>query len=297
MMQNSDASYEPVSEPRDPATRQAYWNAAFGLQLVDGLEPSSYAKSLSQEHVEGFRSLVETGELIRQHYRERALPSREPQQEADLVSQRIVELLSTRSFLLVPDMLSIIHKSLFQDLDEEAYLPGRYKEVALMKREFVLNGDSVVYADPSLVERSLAFLFDEERGRSYSVELDDEDLRRFARFTAKLWQVHPFVEGNTRTVAVFLELYLNSLGFDVSNEPFEHHARYFRDALVRANYRNAKAKILPDSSFLEAFLGNLVREEDNLLRSRDMVCRELYENPSLLRNVDPSEAFTARGNA
>lgn len=289
----SDTSYEPVPEPRDPAVKRAYWKAAFGLQLVDGLAPSPYFTELAQDHIEGVRSLAETGELVRQHYRERNLPPRAPEQEADLVSQRIVELLSSRAFLLAPDMLSIIHRSLFQDLDENIYQPGRYKETALMKREFVLNGDSVVYADPSLVQRSLEFLFDEEQGRSYSVELDDEDLRHFVRFIAKLWQVHPFVEGNTRSVAVFAELYLNDLGFDVANEPFESNARYFRDALVRANYRNAKAKIQPDLKFLEAFFRNLLLQEDNVLSSRDLACSALYENPLLLRNVDSSEAFTA----
>lgn len=289
-----DIPYEPVFEPNDPATKRAYWNAAFGLQRVDELEPSRYAVELAREHVEGARSLEETGELIRGYHRGRDEGSNASEREADLVSQRIVELLSSKAFLLAPDMLSIVHHRLFQDLDEDVYQPGRFKTSALMKREPILNGDSVVYADPSLVQRSLELLFDDERGRSYSVEFDDEDLRRFVRFVARVWQVHPFVEGNTRTVAVFSELYLNDLGFDVSNEPFESSARYFRDALVRANYRNAKAGVQPDSAFLEAFFQNLVHGAGNELRSRDLVCRALFENPGLLRNVSPSEAFSLK---
>ena len=62
------------------------------------------------------------------------------EREADFVSQRIVELLSGQSFSLVPDMLLFIHRSLFADLDADVYRPGQYKDVALQKSEFILNG-------------------------------------------------------------------------------------------------------------------------------------------------------------
>ena len=192
----------------------------------------------------------------------------------------------------VPDMLAVIHGALFQDLDAATYRPGEYKTEALQKREFVLNGDSVVYADPSLIERSLAFLFDEERSHVYGIEFDEAQLEHLGRFIARLWQVHPFVEGNTRTTAVFAVLYLHDLGFDMDNEPFERHARYFRDALVRADYRNAKAGVLPDLRFVVRFLDNLLNEAEHELRSRDLACKALFDDPSFLRNVDPSQAIS-----
>ena len=255
-----DYPYEAKPELRDPAVREGYWRVAMGLQEVDGLKPSPYLRDLAREHVSGVRGLDETGSMIRAYHARRKADGRDEaagEREADLVSQRIVELLASGAFALVPDMLAVIHGALFQDLDAATYRPGEYKTEALQKREFVLNGDSVVYADPSLIERSLAFLFDEERSHVYGIEFDEAQLEHLGRFIARLWQVHPFVEGNTRTTAVFAVLYLHDLGFDVDNEPFERHARYFRDALVRANYRNAKAGVLPDLRFVVRFLDNL----------------------------------------
>ncbi|HIY84756.1 Fic family protein [Rubneribacter sp.] len=297
----SDFPYEPVRETADSVLRQGYWDVATGLQQVDGLVPSDYLRSLAHEHASGVRSIEETGRILRAYYRERPRqslgsqgscpPDEQDCREADLVSQRIVEVLSRGAFALMPSMLSVVHKELFCDLDPQVYGPGRYKTVALQKSELVLNGDSVVYADPSLVERSLAFLFDEELGYAYGVDLDEASLAHLARFVARLWQVHPFAEGNTRTVAVFTVLYLRHLGFDADNEPFARHARYFRDALVRANYRNAKAKVMPDASYLLRFFENLLSDARHELRSRDLMVHELYADPSLLRNVDPSRAI------
>lgn len=289
-----DFPYEPKPEPNDPAVREGYWRVAMGLQEVDGLKPSPYLRELAHEHVRGVRELDETGRIIRAYYARREEGRCEApavEREADLVSQRIVELLTSGAFALVPDMLAVIHGTLFQDLDTEAYRPGEYKTEALQKRESVLNGDSVAYADPSLVERSLAFLFDEERSRVYGIEFDEAQLEQFGRFVSRLWQVHPFVEGNTRTMAVFAVLYLRDLGFDVDSEPFERHARYFRDALVRANYRNAKAGILPDLRYVTRFLDNLLNGAGHELRSRELAAKALFDDPSLLRNVDPSQAI------
>ena len=63
-------------------------------------------------------------------------------------------------------------------------------------------------------------------------------VEHIVQFVAKLWQIHPFREGNTRTTAVFAILYLRSLGFAVMNDLFANHSWYFRNALVRANYQN-----------------------------------------------------------
>lgn len=319
-----DYPYVPKQKPSDPAVRQGYWDVARGLQAVDGLQPSAYMCSLAQGYVRGELGLDETGALIRKYYAVRdneqvvghrcagddvrvegtrescdsdvrqetdRIRAEENEREADLVSQRIVELLASGAFSLMPDMLSFIHHSLFRDLAVDVYGPGKYKTEALQKREVILNGDSVVYADPSLIERSLSFLFDEERAYVYGVEFDEAQVEHFGRFVSRIWQVHPFREGNTRTAAVFAVLYLRDLGFEADNEPFEHHARFFRDALVRANYRNAKAGIMPNLSFLVRFLENVLNGARHKLDSRDLMCGALYENPSLLRNIDPGQAF------
>ena len=182
-----DFPYEAKPELRDPAVREGYWRVAMGLQEVDGLKPSPYLRELAREHVSGVRGLDETGSMIRAYHARQKADGRDEaagEREADLVSQRIVELLASGAFALVPDMLAVIHGALFQDLDAATYRPGEYKTEALQKREFVLNGDSVVYADPSLIERSLAFLFDEERSHVYGIEFDEAQLEHLGRFIA-----------------------------------------------------------------------------------------------------------------
>lgn len=83
------------------------------------------------------------------------------------------------------------------------------------------------------------------------------EIKDFCHTIAFLWQIRPFYEGNTRTVAVLSELYLNNLGFQVTNDPFAKHARYYRDALVRAMYRNAPAVFSLTSAFLFHFIRGL----------------------------------------
>ena len=288
-------SYRPVSDVADEAARRHYWACAIGLQAVDGLEVSDYLRKAARNYIAGERSLDETGKLVRD-YHTPGSPSydadAESMREADLVSQRIAEVLARGSFALVPDLPRIVHRQLFCDLPAERYRPGEYKLEPLVKQEEVLNGDSVLYADPTLVEQSLRYLFDEERNAGeYGTKLGGEDLARFTRFVSLVWQVHPFQEGNTRTVAVIAALYLRQLGFDVGNEPFEHHSRYFRDALVRANYRNAKAGILPDMGFLERFFDNLVNAAEHPLDREGLLCPVLFDDHMLLRNVSPSLAF------
>lgn len=207
------------------------------------------------------------------------------------MSQRIAELLSAGSFVLAPDMLAHIHGYLFQDLDYDVYRPGQFKTDRLVKQEDILNGDSVLYADPGMIEMSLNYLFREENLAAYGTEFGDAEVERLCAFFAHIWQVHPFVEGNTRTTAVFFELYLGSLGFSLSNDPFETHARYFRDALVRANYRNNATGVQPDSSYLESFYRNLLLDEGNTLDRQQLICLPLFENPDLLKNIDPARAL------
>ena len=290
--------YRPADEVADAAARRHYWALAIGLQAVDGLQVSDYARAVADRYIAGECTLDESGRLIRAYHSQDGEGERDgaaDSREADLVSQRIAEVLARGSFSLVPDMLRIVHRQLFRDLDREAYRPGEYKLEPLVKQEEILNGDSVLYADPTLVEQSLRCLFEEERtAGDYGLQLAGADITRFSRFVSLVWQVHPFQEGNTRTTAVVAALYLRQLGFPVGNEPFERHSRYFRDALVRANYRNARARILPDLAFLERFFDNLVNGAVHPLEREELLCPELFEDPSLLRNVSPSLALRKR---
>ncbi len=279
--------YQKASDHTSEAARRHYWAVAIGLQDVDGLTVSPYLREVAASYIAGERSLAETGELVRAHH---ASGCDAGSIEADLVSQRIAELLERGAFCLAPEMLVRIHAYLFQDLEPNVYHPGEFKTERMVKRGEILNGDSVLYADPLTYNMSLAGAFAAEQAKAYGA-FSDEELRGFCHTIAFLWQIHPFFEGNTRTVAVFSELYLSYLGFRVANEPFGKHACFYRDALVRAMYCNAAAGIFSDDSFLVAFYENVLGLKENELSRESMVCAALFENPSLLRNVDPKEAL------
>ncbi len=307
---------EPVAE-----VRERYWNAAFGLQEVDGLSPSDYARSLAQKNVDGELTLHEVGEELNRFYRDvaervddRLSTGSTRTEEADKVSQRIVALLENGAFALEPGTLRSIHRFLFADLDDAVYRPGLFKTEALIKPEIVLNGDSVFYAPPEMYDGMLRALFGREAAYNYAFgpRLEGADLANFTWFVAQVWQVHPFWEGNTRTVAVFAELYARDLGFDVDNTPFERHAGYFRDALVRASYRNRAAGVDFDFVPLEGFFDALVNgvegeqpddgerpgggclEGHRVFDRENLMCRPLFEQPDKLRNVTPEDAAVVR---
>jgi hypothetical protein len=96
-------------------------------------------------------------------------------------------------------------------------------------------------------------------------------IEHLATFVAGLWQIHPFGEGNTRTTAIFTIKYLRMLGFSVNNDLFERHSWYFRNALVRANYRNVEKGVNIEPVFLVRFLRNLLLGENNELKNRYMM--------------------------
>ncbi len=290
-------TYFRKSESADSSYKRALWDAAFGLQSVDGLEPSPYARRLAEDNASGLVSLEQVGNDLETYYRqERSLSGgRQRTEEADKVSHRIVEMLEDGSFALDPHMLSAIHAHLFRGIDDALYLPGAYKSEQLVKCERILNGDSVLYGPSSLYARSLEMLFSREIEHSYAgyddgAALSRADSNALARFVANVWMVHPFREGNTRTVAVFLALYLRSMGFDIGNEAFARHASFFRAALVRATYQNRPIGVALDPSHLMLFLSKLVEDPSTPLDYDALWCVPLFERPDRVRNVSLADA-------
>ena len=114
----------------------------------------------------------------------------------------------------------------------------------------------------------------------------DEIIHHLAVFVSRLWQIHIFGEGNTRTTAVFFIKYLRTLGFSVTNDIFAENAWYFRNALVRANYTNLQKGIHETTEYLEAFLRNLLLNEKNELHNRNLhISRLLNEEKVDIENV------------
>lgn len=258
-------TYLYAAEP-DVTERALSWDIAVGLQAVDGLEVSEYLRDVADEHINGYISMDEVQQRVAAYYAEHSERGAAAQSdEADKVAANIAALLNEPAFHFSPAGLASIHKRLFHNVFKFA---GQMRNYNITKKEWVLEGDTVRYAHAA--EIIMALDYDMEKAKRFSFKgiTQDKLVEHIAHFIADIWQVHPFPEGNTRSTAVFCIKYLRYLGFRVTNLPFAHHARYFRDALVRANYNNAPAGICADYSFLIRFFRNLILGEEHELKSR-----------------------------
>lgn len=238
-----------------------------GLQDVDQLKNSSYFVNESKRYIKGEISLSELEEIINSYYKNKPEESEERTEEADKISVRIAQIIEDDSFVFSIGQLVSIHKRLFEGVYGHA---GKFRNYNFSKKEWVLDGASVWYGDYRLLDATLQYDFDTERNFEYLGLSTDEIIIHLATFISNLWQVHPFEEGNTRTTAAFIIKYLRSLGFTATNDTFAKNAWYFRNALVRANYRNYQKNVYEDKSYLIMFLRNLLLGEKNTLHNRDL---------------------------
>ena len=260
--------YLRESEP-DKAHKGYAWSTAIGLQAVDGLKPSKYLIDTAIQNIEGKITMKEAQSLIDSYYEERPvhLSDDERTEEADKVSSRIAEILSETAFSFSPNEYISIHRKLFQGIYKHA---GKIRDYNITKKEWVLDGATVMYGSASELRATLEYDFSQEKDFSYKGLSMDEIIHHLAVFISRLWQIHIFGEGNTRTTAVFFIKYLRTLGFSATNDIFAENAWYFRNALVRANYNDLKNGVHETTEYLELFLRNLLLDEKNELHNRTM---------------------------
>ena len=273
MQMNTDPFKKYLIE-KDPTQKEkSYaWDTAIGLQAVDGLSPSGYLKETAAKNIKGEITLKEAYQLIESYYQEKPYHTEtERTEEADKVSVRIASLLTEKAFSFTPKEYVAIHRKLFTGIYPHA---GQLRDYNITKKEWVLDGDSVIYGSATELEATLDYDFSQERAFSYRNLPTNAMIKHLAEFVARLWQIHIFCEGNTRTTAVFFIKYLHTLGFDVTNDIFAENAWYFRNAMVRANYNNYKKGVFATTEYLELFLRNLLLEETNPLKNRDLHIQE-----------------------
>ena len=244
------------------------WHTAIGLQAVDGLKPSKYLIDTAIKNIEGDISIDEAQELLNTYYEENPKADTDDRtEEADKVAVRIAKILSEKAFSFTPNEYISIHKKLFAGTYGHA---GKLRDYNITKKEWVLNGATVLYGSASELRATLDYDFAEEKKFSYKNLSMEDIIHHLALFVSRLWQIHVFGEGNTRTTAVFFIKYLRTLGFDVTNDIFAENAWYFRNALVRANYNDLKNGVHETTKYLELFLRNLLLDEKNELHNRSM---------------------------
>lgn len=260
------------------------WQTAIGLQAVDGLKTSEYLLDTAKEHIEGNITIDEAQKRIQSYYEQRTERTKieDETKEADIVSARIAKLLGEKSFQFSPAEWLTIHRRLFEGVFKHA---GQIRQYNITKKEWVLNGDTVIYADFTSIRDTLDYDFATEKQFSYEGLSVEASVRHLAKFASDIWQIHPFCEGNTRATAVFMIKYMKTFGFRVNNDAFEKNSWYFRNALVRANYNNLQKGVHSTTKFLEMFFGNLLLDTDYELKNRFMHIDYADDNNS--QSVNP----------
>ena len=260
--------YLRQGEP-NKAEKAKIWKTAIGLQQVDGLKPSEYLITTAKQNIEGNISFEEVKQRIDSYYEQHPLKDNKNRtEEADKVSARIAEILSEQTFTFSPAEYLSIHRRLFQGIYGHA---GKMRDYNITKQEWILNGETVLYASALSLKATLEYDFEQEKKFNFKGLSQQEIIEHIAHFISYLWQIHIFGEGNTRTTAIFLIKYLRKLGFkEVNNHMFAEHSWYFRNALVRANYEDLSKGIHKTETFLVRFLSNLLLGQNYSLKNRDM---------------------------
>ena len=280
---NEFASFDEYLRQGEPSQKESAENrkTAIGLQAVDGLQPSAYLIDVAKRNIEGEISLDETRKLIDSYYQSKTVrtPKDEDEEEADKVSANIAKILASKTFAFNTNGYVSLHRRIFEGIFKHA---GEIRQYDISKKEWVLEGDSVNYLNWEDLRRALDWDIEQEKNFSYKGLTDDEKIEHIAKFISGIWQIHAFREGNTRTTAIFTIQYLRSLGYEVNNEMFAKHSWYFRNALVRANYRNIQKGIDYSPIYLVRFFRNLLLKDSWVLKNR-----YLHINPTDEWKVQP----------
>ena len=266
---NEFASFDEYLRQGEPSQKESAenWKTAIGLQAVDGLQPSAYLIDVAKRNIEGEITLDETRKLIDSYYQSKTVrtPKDEDEEEADKVSANIAKILASKTFAFNTNGYVSLHRRIFEGVFKHA---GEIRQYDISKKEWVLEGDSVNYLNWEDLRRALDWDIEQEKNFSYKGLSDDEKIEHIAKFVSGIWQIHAFREGNTRTTAIFTIQYLRSLGYEVNNEMFAKHSWYFRNALVRANYRNIQKGIDYSPIYLVRFFRNLLLKDSWVLKNR-----------------------------
>ncbi len=285
---NKDPFKEYIKDSEPSKRDKGYaWHTAIGLQAVDGLRTSEYLVRTAVRNIEGEITFEEANELLKSYYEENpARDEKDRTEEADKVSARIATLLSEQAFSFTPNEYLSVHRKLFTGIYSHA---GQIRDYNITKKEWVLDGATVLYGSATELRATLDYDFSEEKKFSYKDLSMDEIIHHLAVFVSGLWQIHVFSEGNTRTTAVFFIKYLRTLGFDVTNDIFAENAWYFRNSLVRANYNDLKNGVHETTEYLEVFLRNLLLNENHPLHNRTLHISGTFKG-SEKANIDVEKA-------
>lgn len=183
---------------------------------------------------------------------------------ADITTLAMLAIYNQRYEKFDTKTLSDIHFSIFGHIYDWA---GEFRTIQIVKYEDVLGGDSVRYASPKEIKKQLNIAMKEISNLKRNNKNDKDIVFRLVRVIASIWQVHPFREGNTRSVIIFAVLFAKSLGLEVNLELFKTHSAYVRNALVWASQGIYSKYEYLENIFYDAILDNTI--ETNITKSKE----------------------------
>lgn len=110
------------------------------------------------------------------------------------------------------ELLKRVHKHIFEDIFEWA---GNFRSVPIVKEELIIPGASLQYAEPKEINKRLELIFKQMNSFEWKDKNIDQITKNFTGFLAKLWRVHPFRDGNTRTTLAFANIFAKQHGFEM----------------------------------------------------------------------------------
>lgn len=171
-------------------------------------------------------------ELLKNKFDERD-EDRFRQIEADYTGLRIRELMdSPISGPYDVRHLCRLHQYIFQDIFEWA---GHTRTINMEKAEKVLGGLSVEYSDVVDIEKHLNAALARLNATNWLTLNTDQKAHKFSQCMAEIWKVHPFREGNTRTIVTFCCDFADHYDFSLNRDLFSKNSVYVRTALVAAS--------------------------------------------------------------
>ncbi len=118
------------------------------------------------------------------------------------------------------------------DIRDREMLSCMEAEYTSIRLAEIVTGESVSRFD---IVKDAAYVLDKMNHYTWEKSPIDEVAKIFSEYLAELWKVHPYREGNTRTVITFCSQFIESKGFYIDSELFKDHAQYMRTALVAAS--------------------------------------------------------------
>ena len=134
------------------------------------------------------------------------------QAETDIGYVKLINASEVITLQCDANLLRRVHKHIFEDIFDRA---GEFRTIPIYKREIVIPGVSLEYSMPENIENDLKLQIDNLNAINWKGKDIIEFSKEFSKRLAKIWRVHPFRDGNTRTALTFASIFTKQNGFDM----------------------------------------------------------------------------------